>query len=71
MTPRTCECAFLICVHPQESVASLGPYDVILADPPYGKREKGSGVSNMSVIEEAVVTLMLLGASNSILKVSC
>lgn len=48
-------------------LAALGPFDVILADPPYGKRERGA-VRAEGAAQEAVLCLTELAAS-SLLKV--
>jgi len=47
----------------------LGPYDAIITDPPYGKREKGA-VGAQGSANQAAVTLMELAANNEILKVN-
>jgi tRNA G10 N-methylase Trm11 len=47
---------------------TLGPFDAIVSDPPYGKREKGS-LSAKGAAQEATHTLLTLAADSHILKV--
>lgn len=47
----------------QAELGELGPFDAIIADPPYGKREKGS-VKAEGAAWEAVQTLTELAASS-------
>lgn len=52
----------------QERLYRWGPFDVMVADPPYGKRERGS-VRAEGAIQEAVYTLYNLAANNKLLRV--
>ena len=52
----------------QERIYRWGPFDVLVADPPYGKRERGP-VRAEGAIQEAVYTLYDLAANNKLLRV--
>ena len=52
----------------QERLYPWGPFDVLVADPPYGKRERGP-VRAEGAIQEAVYTLYDLAANNKLLRV--
>lgn len=51
----------------QVQLHDLGPFDAIISDPPYGKREKGS-LSAKGAAQEAAHTILTLAADNRILK---
>lgn len=52
----------------QDQLYPWGPFDVLVADPPYGKRERGP-VRAEGAIQEAVYTLCDLAANNKLLRV--
>ncbi len=51
----------------QERVAAFGPFDILLCDPPYGKRERGA-LRAEGAVQEAVYTLFKLAANNHLLR---
>lgn len=71
---RPCACPFTPASFPfpfiavQAQLHALGPFDAIMSDPPYGKREKGS-LSAKGAAQEATHTLLTLAADRHILKV--